>query len=156
MGMSKHKDEASHSVAAAIGKGILAGLAGTAAITLSQMIEMKINDRKPSTAPADAASKVLDVKPATEQDKEKFSQEVHWAYGTTWGLARAVIGLTGLKGFAATAVHFTAIFGTALIMEPALDVAPPVKEWEPKTIAIDVVHHAVYAAVAGLVYDAIE
>ena len=42
-------------VAGAIGKGLMAGAAGTLAITLSQMIEMKITKRKPSTAPADAA-----------------------------------------------------------------------------------------------------
>ena len=56
----------------------MAGAAGTLAITLSQMIEMKITKRRPSTAPADEAEKVLDVKPATEADKSKFSQEVHW------------------------------------------------------------------------------
>ncbi len=71
-------------IATAMGKGLMAGAAGTLAITLSQMIEMKITERRPSTAPADAAEKVLDVKPATEGDKQKFSQEVHWAYGTTW------------------------------------------------------------------------
>jgi len=70
-------------VATAMGKGLMAGAAGTLAITLSQMIEMKITKRKPSEAPAKAAEKVLDVKPATEEDKSKLSQEVHWAYGTT-------------------------------------------------------------------------
>ena len=151
--------KASHSlgtVASAIGKGVLAGLAGTAAITISQMIEMKITGRDPSTVPAEAASKVLDVKPATEEDKSKMSQEVHWTYGTSWGIARGVISATGLKGIPASLVHFAAIWGTALLMEPRLKVAPPVKEWEPKTLAIDALHHAVYATVAGLVFDAIE
>ncbi len=143
-------------VAEIIGKSLLAGLAGTAAITISQMIEMKINDREPSTAPADAASKVLDIEPASEEDKPKLAQEVHWAYGTSWGLARGIIGATGLKGWPAMLVHFGAIYGTALVMQPALDIAPPVKEWETKTIATGVLHHLVYAAAAGLVYDAID
>jgi hypothetical protein len=153
------KNKISHSVgsvASAIGKGIIAGIAGTAAITLSQMIEMKITGRKPSTAPADAASKVLDVKPATEQDKQQFSQQVHWTYGTSWGIARALIAGTGLEGLPASILHFIAIWGTAITIEPKLGVAPPVTEWEPKTIAVDMLHHAVYAAVAGLVYDAID
>lgn len=144
------------SIGAAIGKGLIAGVVGTAAISLSQMIEMKINNRKPSTVPADAASKVLDVKPSTEEDKQKFSQEVHWTYGTSWGIVRGLIGAAGLKGLPASALHFAAVFGTALIIEPGLKVAPPVTQWEPKTIATDVLHHAVYAAVAGLVYDAID
>lgn len=155
--MTKHTiAKTTGSVASAIGKGLIAGLAGTAAITISQMIEMKISGRKPSTVPADAASKVLDVKPTTEEDKSKMAQEVHWSYGTSWGLARGIISATGLKGLPASLAHFAAIWGTALIMEPGLKVAPPVKEWEPKTLAVDALHHAVYATVAGLVFDAIE
>ncbi len=155
--MTKHKIEKTvGSFAAALGRGIIAGIAGTAAITISQMIEMKITGRKPSTAPADAASKVLHIKPATEQDKQQFSQQVHWTYGTSWGVARALIAETGLEGIPASLLHFVAIWGTAMIIEPKLGVAPPVTEWEPKSIAIDALHHAVYAAVAGLVYDAID
>ena len=140
----------------ALGKGLIAGLAGTAAITASQMIEMKLSGRKPSTTPADAASKVLDVKAINKTKKEKFAQEVHWTYGTTWGIARSIISLAGLNGFPATLAHFTAIYSTALTIQPALDVAPPVTKWKPKTIATGVVHHLVYAVVAGLVYDAID
>lgn len=155
--MTKHKIEKTvGSFAAALGRGIIAGIAGTAAITISQMIEMKITGRKPSTAPADAASKVLDVKPATKEDKQQFSQMVHWSYGTTWGVARALIAEAGLKGLPASILHFIAIWGTAMIIEPKLGVAPPVTEWKPKSIAVDALHHAVYAAVTGVVYDTID
>lgn len=148
--------KAAGSVASALGKGVIAGLAGTAAITLSQTIEMKITGRKPSTVPAKAASKVLQIKAKNKKGKKTFSQEVHWMYGTSCGIARSVVSATGLKGLPATLAHFAAVLGTALIMEPALKVAPPVKEWKPQTLAVDALHHAVYATVAGLVYDAIE
>ncbi|HEX5155238.1 MAG TPA: hypothetical protein VFW07_27540 [Parafilimonas sp.] len=97
----------------------------------------------------------MDVKPATEADKKKFSQEVHWAYGTTWRITRGILGLLGLKGLAATAVHFGTIYSTALIIPSSLNVAPPLKGWTPKKLAVDALHHAVYAVVAGLVYDAL-
>lgn len=139
----------------AIGKGLIAGLVGTVAITASQMIEMKITKRKGSTAPADAARKALDIKPATEADKQKFSQEVHWTYGTLWGIARGLLSLAGVKRWTATTAHFAAVLGTAMIIEPALKVAPPVKEWSKEDILKDMLHHAVYAIAAGLVYDAI-
>lgn len=140
--------------AGSVGKGLIAGVAGTIAITISQMIEMKITKREPSSEPADAAEKVLDVKPETPEDKQKFSQEVHWAYGTGWGIPRGILGLFGLKGITATSIHFATIYGTALIMPAQLKVAPPLKEWKPKEFAVDALHHAVYAIVAGLVYDA--
>ena len=140
----------------AIGTGVLAGLAGTAAITISQLIEMKLTDRKPSTAPVKAVSKVLDVKPINKDSKEKVAQEIHWTYGTIWGIPRGIMAMVGLTGWPATALHFAAIAGTAMTMLPNMDLAPPITEQEPKDIAIDVLHHAVYAIAAGLVYDAID
>ncbi|MGN6532624.1 MAG: hypothetical protein ACTHK0_12845, partial [Ginsengibacter sp.] len=46
---------------AALGKGLIAGLVGTAAITLSQTIERKMTGKPTSFAPGDAASKALDI-----------------------------------------------------------------------------------------------
>lgn len=139
----------------ALGAGVLAGIAGTAAITISQMIEMRITKRKPSTAPVKAVSKVLKLKPTRKDEKEAVSQEIHWTYGTAWGIPRGILSLTGVQGWPATLLHFAAIWATELTMLPSLDVAPPVTEEEPKAIAIDALHHAVYAVAAGLVYDAI-
>jgi hypothetical protein len=138
-------------IAGEMGKGLMAGAAGTLAITLSQMIEMKITKREPSKAPAEAAEKVLDILP---EDENKFSQEVHWAYGTSWGLPRGIMGLLGLKGLPATAIHFATIYTSALLVPTSLEVAPPLEEWSVKEFAIDALHHAVYAIAAGLVYDA--
>ena len=142
-------------IGSAIGRGLIAGLVGTAAITLSQMIEMRITNRPPSFAPADAASKALGIEAADRIERKKFSNEVHWTYGTGWGVARGLISLAGLKGWPATAVHFAGIFYTALTIEPDFEVAPPIHEWSKKEIAISALHHAVYVVAAGLVYDAI-
>jgi hypothetical protein len=140
----------------AVGIGLLAGLAGTVAITISQAIEMHLTGREPSNTPVDAASKVLHTNLAKEAhtDKQTASQGVHWAYGTGWGVARGLLGLAGVTGVPATLAHFAAIWGAEQVMLPSLKLAPPITEEEPKTIGIDVVHHAVYALAAGLVYDA--
>jgi len=139
----------------AIGKGLLAGAAGTAAITASQMIEMKIDGRKPSTAPEQAAEKVFDIEPKDDKAKEHINQQMHWSYGVSWGIPRAILHLFGIKGSAATAIHFGAVMGTAMVMLPSMKLAPPVKEWGAKEIAIEALHHAVYAVTAGLICDAI-
>ena len=85
-----------------------------------------------------------------------MSEEVHFAYGTSWALQRGLIGLTGLKGLPATLAHFVAVWGTSMIMLPAFKVSTPVTEEDPKSIAIDGLHHAIYATVAGLTYDALD
>ncbi|MDB5130987.1 MAG: hypothetical protein JWR02_736 [Mucilaginibacter sp.] len=139
-----------------IGKGLLAGLAGTAAITLSQLIEMKITKRKPGNAPVKVVSETAGVKPVNAAQKEKAAQEIHWAYGTLWGIGRGLINYAGLKRVPAALVHFGAVWGTAMVMLPKFKAAPPVTEEDPRSIAIDGFHHAVYALVAGLVYDALD
>jgi hypothetical protein len=48
-------------VAEAVGKGLFAGAAGTAAMTVSSTLEAKLRGRGMSTTPAQAATKVLDV-----------------------------------------------------------------------------------------------
>src|SRR5438105_12822126 len=112
----KIENNALGEVGAAIGKGLIAGLAATAAITLSQMIEMKITKRKPSEAPTKVAGEVTGIKPENAGQKEKVSHEIHWAYGTIWGAARGIIGLTGLKGALAAIAHFTAVWGASMLM----------------------------------------
>jgi hypothetical protein len=154
--MRTHKDNLLDSLGNAIGKGLLAGLAGTAAITLSQMIEMKITKRKASEAPVKVAEQVTDLKPVTEESKEKVSQRIHWAYGTSWGIMRGLIALTGLKGLPAMTAHFAAIWGTAIFMLPAYNAGPKITEEDTKTIAIDAMHHAVYAVAAGLTFDSLD
>lgn len=139
----------------AIGRGLIAGLAGTAAITLSQWIEKKINKKEPSFAPADAACKALGIE-ASELDKRaKLSREVHWTYGTLWGLPLGLLSLAGISKIPAAAIHFGAIFYTALTIQPDFEVRPPVDEWSKKDIALDALHHAVYVAAANIVFTAI-
>jgi hypothetical protein len=154
--MKIHQNNALGELGSAIGKGLLAGVAATAAITLSQMIEMKLTKRKPSDAPVKVTSETVGIEPANKEEQEKVSQEIHWAYGTVWGAARGIIGLTGLKGLPATLVHFASVWGSSMILLPKYNAAPPVTEQEPKAIAIDGLHHAVYALTAGFVYDALD
>lgn len=154
--MKTYENNALGEFTGAIGKGLLAGLAGTAAITLSQMIEMKITKRKPSEAPVKVAKETTGIKPVNAEQKEKVTKEIHWAYGTLWGTARGLIGLAGLKKIPAALTHFGAVWTTAMLMLPRFKAAPPVTEESPKAVAIDGFHHAVYALAAGYVYDLLD
>jgi len=143
-------------VAGAVGKGLVAGVAGTALMTLASTIEMKLQGREASSAPADAAAKVLGVEPKGDAEKARFSNVVHWAYGTSWGALRGVLGAAGLAGPAAAGTHFAAIWGGGLVTLPALGVAPPVKEWGSRALALDAFHHVVYVAGVSLAYGALD
>ena len=139
-------------VAAAVGKGLFAGVAGTVAMTASSTIEMKLRGRPASSAPATAAAKVLGVEPKGQSEEARFSSIVHWGYGTSWGAVRGLIGAAGLRGVRANAAHLGAVWGTEQAMLPALGVAPPFWEWGAKEVAIDAFHHLVYAGATGAAY----
>ncbi len=143
-------------VAAAFGKGLFAGVAGTAAMTVSSTLEMKLRNRGASSAPADAAAKVLGVEPVNEEAQARFSNLVHWGYGTAWGGVRGLIAAAGLSGTRATAVHLGMVWGSEQVMLPALEVAPPLTEWGAKEIAVDALHHLVYAAATGAAYSLLD
>ena len=139
-------------VAAAVGKGLFAGVAGTVAMTASSTIEMKLRGRPASSAPATAAAKVLGVEPTGQSEEARFASIVHWGYGTSWGAVRGLIGAAGLRGLRANAAHLGVVWGTEQAMLPALGVAPPFWEWGAKEVAIDAFHHLVYAGATGAAY----
>jgi hypothetical protein len=140
-------------LATSIGKGLVAGFVGTAAMTVSSSLEARLRHRAASTAPARATQKVLGIK---EFDgpiaAARFNDLSHWGYGTMWGVVRGLFGTTGITPRAATAAHGAAVWGSAQVTLPALEIAPPFFFWGKKEVAIDVLHHAVYTAATGLAY----
>jgi hypothetical protein len=140
-------------LATAIGRGLVAGVAGTAAMTVSSTLEARLRRRAPSTAPARATAKVLGIREFdSDLAQARWNDLSHWGYGTGWGVLRGLLGATPMSWRAATLAHGAAIYGAAQVTLPALDIAPPSIFWGAKEIAIDALHHAVYAAAAGLAY----
>jgi hypothetical protein len=153
--MSRATD-AANTLAGAIGKGLLAGFAGTAAMTVSSTLEAKLRGRSASSAPARATAKMLGIKEFEDGIAEaRFNDLSHWGYGTGWGVLRGLLGATGMPAKAATVLHGGAIYGAAQVTLPALEIAPPSVFWSKEEIAIDAFHHAVYATATGLAYGAL-
>ena len=139
-----------------IGRGLVAGLVGTAAMTVSSTMEAKLRGRALSTAPARATAKVLGIKEFEDAVAEaRWNDLSHWGYGTGWGVVRGLLAAAGLSPLAATLAHGAAVYGAEQVTLPALEVAPPAIFWGKDEIAIDAFHHAVYAAATGLAYELI-
>ena len=141
-------------LASSIGKGLVAGIAGTAAMTVSSTLEARLRKRQPSTAPARATAKALGI--ASFEDavaQDRFNDLSHWGYGTGWGVMRGLLDAAGLSPANATAAHGVAVWGSAQVTLPALDVAPPAIFWPKQEIAIDAFHHTVYAIATGVAYE---
>jgi hypothetical protein len=140
-------------VSCGVGRSMLAGLAGTTAITLSQLAEMRLTHRGPTSTPAQAAEKVLGIRAVDQQHAVRLTNMVHWGYGTSWGLFRGILDAVGVRGYKASLIQWAVITGTATTMLPKLDVAPPAHKWPIKMHVSEGMHHLVYATALGYAYD---
>jgi hypothetical protein len=143
-------------MAATAGVGALAGLVGTAAMTVSSSVEAKLRNRDPSAAPAEAASALLGVEPKSDRAKTRFNNVVHWAYGTGWGAVRGLLDAIGLRGAPAAALHLGAVWGGEQMVLPATGASSPAWKWGAKEIGVDLLHHGVYVAVTSAVYELLD
>jgi hypothetical protein len=142
--------------ATAIGKGLVAGAMGTAAMTISSTLEAKARHRAPSTAPADAAGKLLGVQPRNASGEARFATAVHWLYGSSWGILLGLLRSAGVPPVPAAVLHYSAVWGSELVMLPALGVSEPVTQWGTTEIAIDAGHHVVYVAATSIGYALVD
>jgi hypothetical protein len=139
-------------LAAGAGRGLFAGLIGTAAMTISSTAEAKLRHRPSSTVPSDVGGKLLGVKPRGPAEKQRFSHLMHWQYGTSLGLLRAALG-SALRDPWAGATFFGLVWAGELVMLPRLSSkASPPTDMELKEVAIDGWHHLVYAAATSAAF----
>lgn len=139
-------------VAACVGKGLAAGLAGTAVMTLAQRAQMAASGSEGSDTPVRAVEKVFGIQFADDASRERSSQLTHWAYGTSLGAVVGLLGAAGLGNAAATGAHFAVAWGGSTVGLPALGVAPPTTEWSPRQMVTDAGFHSLYALTSGAVY----
>jgi hypothetical protein len=142
--------------AGSLGRGLVAGLIGTGVMTIAQVLEMKMKNRGPSSAPAKAMEKVLEIEARGEDAEQRLSQLTHFAYGTSWGVARGLMGGLGMRAVPATSVHLLLVWGAALAMLPTLGLAPPVTKWSKAEVIEDLGLHAVYALATGAAFEWLE
>ena len=130
-----------------VGRGLVAGLVGTAAMTAAQVAVLKATGGKPSRAPEKVARRVFGRRAVKRKQRETLNTAMHWAYGTGWGVP---LGLTGRPGLLGGVAHGLSVWGAGLAELPAFGVAPPPWEQSPGALAQDAAMHVVYGvAVAG-------
>ncbi len=134
-----------------LARGVLAGLAGTAVMTVFQkLVEMPITGRADSYAPADFAAKVLPPQPGGRRDQLNYT--THFALGTMWGAAYGAAAHTGLRGSRAVGAVFATVYTGDVLLNTALGLYQPAT-WSRQDWTIDIVDKLVQAAATGAIFD---
>ncbi len=122
-------------------RGAVAGLAGTAAMTVAQIAYQRATASPPSTAPADAARKALRRLTGTRVKRTPgLNLAAHFGYGAGWGAAYSVAAPRPTSGVGFGA----AVWGASLGLMPAMGLAPPVWRQDPASVGPEVAFHVVY------------
>ena len=141
------------STAAVLGRGVLAGLAGTVVMTAFQkLVEMPLTRREESYAPAALAEKVLAVRPRTTAGRRRLNDATHFAVGGMWGAAYGIAAAKGLRGQKAVNTVFAAVYTGDVLLNTVLGLYQP-STWTAKDWAVDVVDKYVQAQATGAVFD---
>ena len=141
------------STAAVLGRGVLAGLAGTVVMTAFQkLVEMPLTQRQDSYAPAEFAQKVLPVHPSTPGGRRRLNYTTHFALGGMWGTAYGAAAAKGLRGQKAVNTVFAAVYTGDVLLNTALGLYQP-SQWTAKDWAVDLVDKYVQAQATGAVFD---
>ncbi len=139
-------------VATAIGSGLLAGAAGTAALTASMNYQKKKEGQEgPDLFKAEAVEKVLGITTSLPEKKAFLSDLVHWTYGSVLGLARSFMVLIGCGGLVASLFHGIMTQTIAMYVIPSMTGSQT--KIDPKRASIQLGHHLIYALAAGIVAD---
>ncbi|MCA1674662.1 MAG: hypothetical protein LC799_21550 [Actinobacteria bacterium] len=140
-------------MASSIGRGILAGIAGTGVMTAFQkFVEMPVTGREDSYAPAMFAEKVLPVRPTSEQDRYRLNYVTHFGLGTMWGAAYGVAAHGGLRGRSAVMAVFATVYTGDVLLNTALGLYQP-STWSTQDLVVDVLDKFVQAWATGAIFD---
>ncbi|CAN5352183.1 hypothetical protein BH20ACT9_BH20ACT9_04330 [soil metagenome] len=143
------------SLPSTIGRGTVAGLAGTVVMTTFQkLVEMPLTGRGESDAPARFAQKVLPIKTDSLSSHRRLNYVTHFVLGAMWGTAFGIAGRKGLRGQKAVNTVFATAYTGDVLLNTALGLYKPTS-WSLKETVIDVVDKYVQAQATGAVFDRI-
>jgi uncharacterized membrane protein len=137
-------------------RGLVAGLAGTAAMTGSQALHRRLTGAAPSGAPGELGRRALEAalgRRVPRRHRPALDQAVHWLYGSTWGIPFALIarGAPHHGVLSAGSTLGLALWSTSLVELPVLGLAPPVWDQPPEALSADAGFHLVYGLAAAAV-----
>jgi hypothetical protein len=135
---------------ASLAAGGLAGVAGTAAMTLATSFERPWDRHARLAEPAPESSRRSSA--PSLFPGQSLDQVSRWEYGVAWGLVRGALGAAGLRGPAAAATLLAAVWsGDQLVLPPPG--APSASwTWRPEDMAVDFLRCAVYASATQAAY----
>ena len=134
-------------------RGLLAGLAGVAAMTAAEKLEQMITDRPNSYVPAHTLERLLRLPAKPDDERLGLNWAMHWGQGILLGAVRGLMAERGVRGPVGSFLFMNLRLLNDQSLENATGVGAPPWTWPVDEQVIDLLHKAIYAFVAGAVAD---
>src|SRR3954463_12129818 len=135
-------------------RGGLAGLAGTAAMTLGEQVEQRFTSRPDSYVPARTLTALTTGRRLPESARPPVRNHLmHWGTGATVGALRGIWAAAGLRGVRASLWHTVVRLAVDQTLENVTGVGSPPWTWSRQDQVVDVGHKAVYSLATGAFAD---
>jgi hypothetical protein len=139
-------------------RSILAGTAGTAAMTAAYALERRLRhtdrplDYDDGLVPGQIVASIMHLSSVTDREDEELGKALRWSYGSAFGLWHG--WLRRRHGEPAASAYFGATLITAtLVLFPLLGHTPPPWRWRGDVLATCCATHAVYVAAVAVTDD---
>jgi hypothetical protein len=142
-------------------RSVLAGFAGTAALTMAYAVERRVRrrhrgslDYDDSLVPGEIVASIMHLPHVTAKEEYDLGLALRWSYGSAFGLWHGLLRRRIAEPWA------SAIFGGTLMsatfsLFPLLGRTPPPWRWPPDVMATCVGTHVAYVAAVATVDDAL-
>ena len=142
-------------------RSVLAGAAGTAALTLSYVVERRLRrgrtgplDYDDSLVPGQIVASVMHLGHVTNREDRDLGLILRWSYGSAFGLWHGVLHRR-IPDPWASAVFGATLMSATLSLFPVLGRTPPPWRWPPDVIATCLGTHVAYVVAVATVDDAL-
>ncbi len=141
-------------------RSVLAGTAGTAALTLSYKLEHRLRrvgsehplDYDDSLVPGQIVASIMHLPHVTAREENELGLVLRWSYGSAFGLWHGVLRRR-LGEPIASAAFFGTLISATLSMFPLLGRTPPPWRWPPDVLATAIATHLAYVLAVASVDD---
>lgn len=137
----------------AIVRGLVAGLAGVAAMTAAEKLEQAFTRRPNSFVPAHTLERLLGLPSRPDEERLGMNWTMHWGQGILLGAVRGLMAERGYRGPVGSFLFMNLRLLNDQTLENATGVGAPPWTWPVDEQVIDLSHKAIYAFVTGAAAD---
>lgn len=140
-------------------RSVLAGAAGTAALSLCYVLEEKVRHRRQvdyddSLVPGQIVLSILNVQHVTRREKQEAGLVLRWTYGSAFGIWHGLLRRRVGEPAASLAFGGTLLTATFTLF-PLLGHTPPPWRWPRGYVVSELFTHAAYVGAVAAVDSAL-